>query len=89
MRKRTLARECALTIFYQKDITRFDIQVVVDNFWKNEEKADPEVKNLTALLDRNPDATGNYERAAFGAGQVGALIRDIKPIREIIAEMVS
>jgi len=50
MRKRTLARECALTIFYQKDITRFDIQVVVDNFWKNEEKADPEVKKFTERL---------------------------------------
>ncbi|HSV43319.1 MAG TPA: transcription antitermination factor NusB [Candidatus Bathyarchaeia archaeon] len=50
MRKRTLAREYALTIFYQKDITRFDIQVVVDNFWKNEEKADSEVKKFTERL---------------------------------------
>lgn len=57
--------------------------------WIKQMLADPEVKNLTALLDRNPDATGNYERAAFGCGQVGALIKDIKPISEIIAEMVS
>jgi hypothetical protein len=26
---------------------------------------------------------------AFGAGQIGALIKDIKPIKEIIEEMVS
>jgi len=64
-------------------------QRVIITPWIREKMADPEVKNLTALLDRNPDATGNYERAAFGAGQVGALIRDIKPIKEIIAEMVS
>ncbi len=64
-------------------------QRVIITPWIREKMADPEVKNLTALLDRNPDATGNYERAAFGAGQVSALIRNIRPIKEIITEMVS
>lgn len=32
---------------------------------------------------------GEYDRALAGAGQVSALIKDIKPIREIIAEMVA
>lgn len=32
---------------------------------------------------------GDYDRALAGAGQVSALIREIKPIRDIIAEMVS
>ncbi len=64
-------------------------QRVIITPWIKQILADPDVKNPSALLDRNPDATGNYERAAFGAGQAGALIRDIKPIREIIAEMVS
>lgn len=57
--------------------------------WIKEKLADPSVKNLTPLLERNPEATGDYERAAFGSGQVGALIKDIKPIAEIITEMVS
>ncbi len=57
--------------------------------WIKEKLADPSVKNLTALLERNPEATGNFERAAFGCGQVGALIKDIKPIAKIISEMVS
>ena len=57
--------------------------------WIKEKLADQSVKNLTPLMERNPEATGDYERAAFGSGQVGALIKDIKPIAEIIAEMVS
>ena len=57
--------------------------------WIKEKLADQSAKNLTPLLERNPEATGDYERAAFGSGQVGALIKDIKPIAEIIAEMVS
>lgn len=57
--------------------------------WIKERLADPAAKNIADELDRNPDATGNYERAAYGAGQISALIRDIKPIRAIIEEMVS
>jgi transcription antitermination factor NusB len=34
MRKRTLAREYALQILYQIDITKENYQVVFDNFWK-------------------------------------------------------
>lgn len=57
--------------------------------WIKERITETSVENIADELDRNPDATGNYERAAFGAGQVGALIKDIKPIRAIIEEMVS
>lgn len=57
--------------------------------WIRERLADPSTKNIADELDRNPDATGNYERAAFGAGQISALIKDIKPIKAIIEEMVS
>lgn len=57
--------------------------------WIKEKLADPTVKNIADELDRNPAATGNYERAAFGAGQVSALIKDIKPIKAIIEEMIS
>jgi enoyl-[acyl-carrier protein] reductase II len=57
--------------------------------WVKQKMDDPEVKNIAAELDRNPAASGNYERAAFGAGQVSALIRDIKPVKAIIEEMVS
>jgi len=57
--------------------------------WVKQKMDDPEVKNIAAELDRNPAASGNYERASFGAGQVSALIRDIKPVKAIIEEMVS
>lgn len=57
--------------------------------WLRERLADPMAKNIADELDRNPDATGDYERAAFGTGQIGALIKDIKPIKAIIEEMVS
>jgi len=57
--------------------------------WIKDRLAEIPVENIADELDRNPDATGNYERAAFGAGQISALIRDIKPIRAIIEEMVS
>jgi enoyl-[acyl-carrier protein] reductase II len=57
--------------------------------WIKQKMADPTVKNIADELDRNPAATGNYERAAFGAGQVSALIKDIKPIKAIIEDMIS
>lgn len=57
--------------------------------WIKKRLAEIPVESISDELDRNPDATGNYERAAFGAGQTGALIREIKPVKTIIEEMVS
>jgi enoyl-[acyl-carrier protein] reductase II len=57
--------------------------------WIKQKMDDQEVKNIAAELDRHPATTGNYERAAFGAGQISALIKNIKPIKAIIEEMVS
>ncbi len=57
--------------------------------WIKKRLAEIPLEGIADELDRNPDATGNYERAAFGAGQIGALIKDIKPIKDIIEEMVS
>ncbi len=64
-------------------------QRIIVTPWVKEKMADPAVKYVADELEVNPEKTGNYERAAFGAGQVSALIRDIKPIKEIVAEMVS
>ncbi|MEW5895106.1 MAG: transcription antitermination factor NusB [Candidatus Omnitrophota bacterium] len=50
MRKRTQAREFALIILYQKEVTRFEIQTVVDNFLQQEEKVDPEVRTFMERL---------------------------------------
>lgn len=63
-------------------------QRIIVTPWVKEKMSDPAVKNIADELDINPDQTGRYDRAAFGAGQVSALIRDIKPIKEIIREMV-
>ena len=53
------------------------------------EKRRPIGEKRGGVAGANPETTGDYERAAFGCGQIGALIKDIKPIAEIIAEMVS
>jgi len=50
MRKRTKAREVALKILYQKDITKREVRLAVDKYWENEEGADQEVKNFSSRL---------------------------------------
>jgi len=50
MRKRTQAREFALIILYQKDVTRFEIQQVADNFWLDQKENDSEIKEFTGRL---------------------------------------
>lgn len=52
MRKRTQARDFALKILYQADVTRRDIQATAEAFWKGEEasEADHEVKEFTQRL---------------------------------------
>jgi len=52
MRKRTLAREFALQILYQMDVTHDNCEVSLGNFWATrlEEHIEEEVKNFTNLL---------------------------------------
>ena len=52
MRKRTLAREFAVQILYQMDITRDDYAVSLENFWKayTEEAIEEDIKNFTNEL---------------------------------------
>lgn len=50
MRKRTLAREYALKILYQKDIMDRPIELITDLFWKNEEEVSAEVKDFASRL---------------------------------------
>jgi len=64
-------------------------QRLIITSWIKDRLAEKALEKIADELERNPEATGDYERAAFGAGQVSALIRDIKPIRIIIEEMVS
>ena len=63
-------------------------QRIIVTPWIKEKLSDPAIKNIADELELYPEKTGNYERAAFGAGQVSALIRDIKPIKEIVKEMI-
>jgi len=48
MRRRTRAREFALQILYQIDITKDKLEDILDNFWnyQEEEEADPAVKDF-------------------------------------------
>src|SRR5438477_11145063 len=50
MRKRTKAREYALKILYQADITRRDIESAVQLFWEESETVDATVKSFADRL---------------------------------------
>jgi transcription antitermination factor NusB len=50
MRRRTLAREHALKILYQFDITKRPIEAVVESYWKSEETKDQEIITYANLL---------------------------------------
>jgi transcription antitermination factor NusB len=52
MRKRTRAREFALQILYQMDITGDNYDICLNNFWQalSQEHIDEEVKNFTTEL---------------------------------------
>ena len=43
MRRRTLAREHALKILYQFDITKRPVEAVIESYWKAEETKDQEI----------------------------------------------
>ena len=50
MRRRTLAREHALKILYQFDITRRPMDEVIESYWKNEETKDEEIITYSSVL---------------------------------------
>lgn len=50
MRKRTKARECALQVLYQKDITRNDCDYCLRDFWQVNADMDESVKEFTTQL---------------------------------------
>jgi len=50
MRRRTLAREHALKILYQFDITKRPIEAAVASYWEAEETKDPEIIAYANLL---------------------------------------
>ena len=51
MRKRTRAREYAIQIFYQIDVTGDPVDMVLERFWRNV-KTDPEVVTFATELIR-------------------------------------
>jgi transcription antitermination factor NusB len=51
MRKRTRAREFALQVLYQIDITQDDCDASLENFWQvQEDHVEDEIKEFTAML---------------------------------------
>jgi len=60
MRKRTQAREFALQVLYQIDITRDPCLVCLNNFWQaQDELVEEQVKNFTSMLVEG--VSGNLE----------------------------
>jgi len=62
MRKRTKAREFALQILYQMDISQDSYEVSLSNFWQAQakENIEEEVKNFTSQLVKG--VRGNLEK---------------------------
>jgi transcription antitermination factor NusB len=59
MRKRTRARECALQVLYQIDITKDDCSSSLDDFWRSAREQDVSVKEFADSLVRG--TIGNLE----------------------------
>ena len=57
MRKRTQARQCALKILYQAEMTRRDVKSAAQNFWSEEEKIDETIKLFSDRI-----TTGVFDR---------------------------
>jgi transcription antitermination factor NusB len=55
MRKRTQARECALKILYQSDVTRREIDPCAKAFWTSVEDIDHTVQEFTDRLTKGID----------------------------------
>lgn len=53
MRRRTQARECALRILYQADITRRPIDVAATSYWQDGELKDEEERNQEVITFAN------------------------------------
>jgi len=53
MRKRTKARECALQLLYQKDITHEDIAKSLNDFWVARKNIEPTVREFAESLTAN------------------------------------
>lgn len=49
MRKRTIARECALKVLYCIDITKQDLTTALSDFWQNNQQ-EAEIKDFANLL---------------------------------------
>ena len=52
MRRRTLAREHALKILYQTDITRRPLEKAMDDYWEQEPNKDAEIVTYARLLSQ-------------------------------------
>ena len=50
MRKRTKARECALQVLYQIDITKGDAVSCLDDYWRSNEDADASIVEFANSL---------------------------------------
>jgi 3',5'-nucleoside bisphosphate phosphatase len=64
VRKRTLARECALKILYQRDITQRTIPLTAEKYWEtSEEEVTPDVQEfanfLVSGIDKNLEPIDN------------------------------
>lgn len=50
MRKRSIARECALKVLYQMEMTRLTPQKVLSSFWEQEAEHDEDIRDFTMKL---------------------------------------
>lgn len=85
MRKRTKAREFALQILYQIDITRTDAEACLEDFWKSRgDETEPEVKEFAekivfGAIERKDDIDKVISEAAqnWEIGRMAVVDRNI------------
>ncbi|MDD5439415.1 MAG: transcription antitermination factor NusB [Candidatus Omnitrophica bacterium] len=58
MRRRSKARECAIKVLYAMDITKDTSEVCLDDFWKNQDVTNEEIKIFTTYLVKGVE--GHY-----------------------------
>jgi len=58
MRKRTKARECALKVLYQKEMTKEDAASSLSKYWQTNPEAEESVKEFAGLLVTGVEKNG-------------------------------
>lgn len=75
MRKRTMARECALQILYQMDITSDNLEDSLKNYWLENENPPEVVEFATNIVKGTCEKKSEIDKLISGYAQNWTLLR--------------